>query len=203
MDRTSPTSAALAIHGPGTTRSQHVLLPPMAPGIRRGHGVRLMTCAMAMTACGEAGPPPGPERSAGAAPTPLTSPAPRQPPKVAGDPSTAEWAQAPADGAAAGGAAGAATGEANLSVPAPTGAGCEDSVDDCGLDRVCLEDWPGGFCTGACNEDADCLGAGATCVLPSTEMPGFCLLDCRDDAECFEGYGCDGRHCWPVPQWVR
>ncbi len=157
---------------------------PTAPALRRGHGVRLMSCAVAMSACAEAAPPP-----VTTLPTPLTTPAgpaPQEPPKAYGDPSTADWAAGPPP-------------PCEPPDQAPTGAPCDNAVDDCGLDRLCIEGWPGGFCTGACSEDADCPGAGATCVLPSSEMPGFCAVSCMDDVECGPGYGCDGRTCWPVP----
>ena len=170
------------------TTSKNLFAGPLhtAPVVGRGHGVRLMSCAVAMSACAEAAPPP-----VNTQPTPLTTPpgaAVRKPPKAYGDPSTGGWAQARQ--------AGDDVAEADQ---AATGAPCDDAVDDCGLNRLCIEGWPGGFCTGACTEDADCPGAGAFCVLPSVAMPGFCSVSCVDDVECGQGYGCDGRSCWPVP----
>ena len=69
------------------------------------------------------------------------------------------------------------------------GARCDVS-DDC--DQRCLPpsaDYPGGFCTVACNARTDCLGqmAGTTCADVES---GVCLFECAADPDCgFLGAG--------------
>lgn len=61
------------------------------------------------------------------------------------------------------------------------GARC-DQVDDC--DQRCLpptnDDYPGGFCTIACDADRDCSG-GAVCA---EVEGGVCLFPCAVEPEC-------------------
>jgi hypothetical protein len=140
-----------------------------------------MSCAVAVTACAQAEP-----RPLSTLPTTLIADSPKQ--------------RSPEDEPTLRGSK--AEGDLTTSEPdpweAPTGAPC-DTEDDCGVDRLCIEGWPGGFCTGACDIDADCLGAGAVCVVPLPSMTGFCAVSCMDDIECGDGYACDGRRCWPAP----
>jgi hypothetical protein len=66
------------------------------------------------------------------------------------------------------------------------GARCDDA-DEC--DQRCLrsgDDFPGGFCTLACDSDGDCPD-GSTCV---AEDGGICLFTCSGDPSCsFLGTG--------------
>jgi hypothetical protein len=72
------------------------------------------------------------------------------------------------------------------------GARC-DVHDDC--DQRCLApgtDWPGGFCTIACETDLDCPG-GAACI---EEEGGVCAFICTTDPGCTflgQGYSCKER----------
>jgi hypothetical protein len=49
--------------------------------------------------------------------------------------------------------------------------------------------YPGGYCSGACLEDADC-GAQGICTPPATGGAGSCSLRCEADSDCREGYRC-------------
>ena len=63
------------------------------------------------------------------------------------------------------------------------------SAADCG-EGTCIDEWPGGYCTGSCSADADC-GTDGTCV--QVDRTTFiCLDNCDPDdgAACREGYGC-------------
>ena len=72
------------------------------------------------------------------------------------------------------------------------GARC-DTREEC--DDRCLvpsEDWPGGFCTIACEVDVDCP-VGAACI---EEEGGVCAFTCTTDPGCAflgSGYGCKER----------
>ncbi len=69
----------------------------------------------------------------------------------------------------------------------------------CDLSEQCAEtclpppDWPGGFCTTSCDNDASCSGS-AACV---DEQGGVCLFKCLHDIDCqFLGAG---YFCLPKP----
>ena len=139
-----------------------------------GLGLRLMSCAVALTACAEGSPSP-----ASTSPRPLVRvDGPRPPAPVV-----------PLRG--------------ERVAQAPTGAPCDDAVGDCGVGRLCIEGWPGGYCTGGCQDDLDCAGEGAGCVAAVPGVSGVCLVGCDEDVECGEGYACDGAYCWPAPPSLR
>jgi hypothetical protein len=70
------------------------------------------------------------------------------------------------------------------------GGPCVDS-SECADTSVCLDegDFPGGTCTVACDEDADCP-AGSLCI---SSEGGVCLLPCDSKDDCREGYECEGK----------
>jgi len=69
------------------------------------------------------------------------------------------------------------------------GASCTKNAD---CDSRCMApspDWPGGFCTIACDSDATC-GDGAHCI---NEAGGVCAFACTTNADCTflgAGYTC-------------
>lgn len=69
------------------------------------------------------------------------------------------------------------------------GARCDVNAD---CAQTCLGpsgDWPGGFCTVACDMDSNCE-AGALCI---DESNGVCAFQCVSNAECLflgDGYTC-------------
>jgi hypothetical protein len=79
-------------------------------------------------------------------------------------------------------------------VAAAIGAGCT-TVDDCGNEFSCLDEFPGGFCALDCQSSSDCpvgslcraLDGGAVCV-PSCDSD----LDCRNGYVCNQVSGSDG-----------
>jgi hypothetical protein len=77
----------------------------------------------------------------------------------------------------------------NSEVSRELGARC-DSVDEC--DERCLSpvDYPGGFCTTACEGDDDCPN-GASCA---DVEGGVCLFACETGADCEflgDGWSCE------------
>jgi hypothetical protein len=71
------------------------------------------------------------------------------------------------------------------------GARC-DSHDECDVRCLSGADWPGGFCTTACETDNDCP-EDAVCL---EEEGGTCAFLCVTDAGCGflgQGYGCKER----------
>jgi hypothetical protein len=70
-----------------------------------------------------------------------------------------------------------------------------DTDDDCGPAYQCISDFgsslmPDGYCSGYCNEDADCPKGTLCSPLPMSSVPGFCLLACDSDNDCRPGYDC-------------
>jgi hypothetical protein len=84
----------------------------------------------------------------------------------------------------------------------------ETEASDCpgGSCRLALggTDYPGGYCVGGCESDAQC-GEGGVCIDART-----CLKGCSSQADCREGYACvvhplatmttDVTVCYPEPQ---
>ncbi|HEX5060363.1 MAG TPA: hypothetical protein VFV99_13440 [Kofleriaceae bacterium] len=71
------------------------------------------------------------------------------------------------------------------------GARCDNS-NDCDVRCLSGADWPGGFCTIACETDVDCQ-ADASCL---EEEGGVCAFTCVSDAGCQflgQGYTCKER----------
>jgi hypothetical protein len=70
------------------------------------------------------------------------------------------------------------------------GGPCTDT-SECADGSTCLDegDFPGGTCTVACDDDADCP-AGSLCI---SSEGGVCLLPCDSKDECREGYECEGK----------
>jgi len=77
------------------------------------------------------------------------------------------------------------------------GARCDVQAD---CDDRCLTpstDWPGGFCTVTCDDDADCPSDSA-CI--DEGNGGICAFTCRDDRYCEflgAGYTCKERDAHP------
>ncbi len=80
----------------------------------------------------------------------------------------------------------------NSDVSRALGARCDVSAE---CDTKCLppsQDWPGGFCTLLCDNDAGCP-EGARCI---AEAGGVCAFSCADDPSCAfldPGYVCKQR----------
>ena len=73
--------------------------------------------------------------------------------------------------------------------------GCTSAIEGIKRSDVrCLSgaEWPGGFCTIACETDVDCQ-ADAACL---EEEGGVCAFTCTSDADCVflgQGYACKER----------
>jgi hypothetical protein len=71
------------------------------------------------------------------------------------------------------------------------GARC-DEMDDCAERCLPTDDYPGGFCSLSCLDDADCPD-GTACI---DDDGGVCLVPCTGDDGCEylgEGWGCAAR----------
>ena len=104
-----------------------------------------------------------------------------------------------AGGSAGSGGSAGAGGSAGGSGPAPAegtlGAACAADGDCEG--GVCINDFPMGYCSKACNTAEDCGANGSCWELGERSL---CLLNCQAVAECrvADGYTCDGDNtCYP------
>jgi hypothetical protein len=69
----------------------------------------------------------------------------------------------------------------------------------CAVKTTLLTDFPGGYCSGRCYEDATC-GEGGVCLLPlGSSDPGHCFQACGSDADCPR----DHYRCTPLGDGVR
>ena len=67
---------------------------------------------------------------------------------------------------------------------------------------ICLDAYPGTFCTGECSSDTDCPGA-SHCVGEDLWTPGICMADCtstctRAEYGCFDRDGDGSTECVPL-----
>ncbi|XXU40415.1 hypothetical protein WME93_17605 [Sorangium sp. So ce1000] len=65
--------------------------------------------------------------------------------------------------------------------------------NDCAGTICSTEDfgWPGGYCTGFCDDESPCTGGGF-CA-----SDGYCNSPCETSADCRDGYECTAEGCFP------
>lgn len=77
--------------------------------------------------------------------------------------------------------------------------GCGSSIGDtcsvngdCGDERVCRADFPGGYCTQGCTSEGDTASCPSDSICTAQFRSLVCMTRCKEHSDCREGYQCNG-----------